>query len=371
MTRKTPRTRAKPFAQIDVESERGSYPVLIGAGLLSKVKALLTEHAGHGSRAVVSCPPVWRLHGARLTSVTGRQPPLLMPDGERAKSLASVARLYGGFDDRGLDRASTVVAFGGGVLGDAAGFAAATYLRGLRLVHVPTTLVAQVDSAIGGKVGVNLQTGKNLVGAFHPPTLVLSDPELLATLPRREFRAGLYEVVKYGVIASRALLDQVANQLTAIFAHDLKAVTPVIVACSRIKAEIVSTDERESGPRRALNFGHTIGHALEAITDYRRFRHGEAVAYGMLAASRLSVARGALAEDDDALLSALIARMGPLPLLTDLRISDALDVIKRDKKVLQGRLHFVLATGLGSTTVTTDVGTRDLTAAMRGLGMTR
>jgi 3-dehydroquinate synthase len=201
--------------------------------------------------------------------------------------------------------------------------------------------------------------------------LVVSDPEVLATLTRREFRAGLYEVIKYGVIASRTLFDQVANHLTALFEHDLTVVTSVIIACSRIKARVVEADEREAGPRRVLNFGHTIGHALEAITRYRRFRHGEAVAYGMLAASRLSVARGALTKDDEARLSTLIRSLGPLPPLTDLRIADALDVIKRDKKVIRGRLHFVLTTGLGSTAVVSDVGTRELQAAMRGLGMKR
>jgi 3-dehydroquinate synthase len=170
------------------------------------------------------------------------------------------------------------VAVGGGVTGDIAGFAAATYLRGIPVVQVPTTLLAQVDSSVGGKVGVNHPLGKNLIGAFYPPTAVVIDPELLTTLPRREFRAGLYEVVKYGVIASRPLFERTARDLKALFARDASALLPIIAESCRIKASIVEQDERESGLRRTLNFGHTAGHALEAITKYRRFRHGEAVA---------------------------------------------------------------------------------------------
>src|SRR5439155_22777295 len=169
---------------------------------------------------------------------------------------------------------------------------AATFLRGITLVHVPTTLLAQVDSSIGGKVGVNHTLGKNLIGAFHQPRLVVIDPLLLQTLPRREFRSGLYEVVKYGMIASRNLFDRLARDTKAIFARDPSVLLPAIAESCRIKAEVVGADERESGPRRVLNFGHTVGHALEAVTKYRRFRHGEAIAFGMLAAADLAVTRG-------------------------------------------------------------------------------
>ena len=225
--------------------------------------------------------------------------------------------IYDGMIRRRLDRSATLVAFGGGVVGDVAGFAAATYLRGIRLVQVPTTLLSQVDSAIGGKVGVNLPEGKNLVGSFHAPSLVVCDPDVLRTLPRREFRAGLYEVVKYGVIASRQLFERVSSSLPAIFGQDTAVLSELIADCCRIKARVVELDEREAGPRRVLNFGHTVGHALEAITKYRRFRHGEAVAYGMLAAARLSAARGMLTPDDEARLQDVIKRMGPLPPVWD------------------------------------------------------
>ena len=355
--------------RIDVGSERGRYTVLIGAGLLGTLPAL-TEQYGLGREVfVVSCPPVWRLHGKRMQALHPKQGPSLIPDGERAKRLPTVARLYDAMVKRRLDRSATLVAFGGGVVGDAGGFAAATYLRGIRLVQIPTTLLAQVDSAIGGKVGVNLAAGKNLVGAFHPPALVLCDPELLRTLPRREFRAGLYEVVKYGAIRSRALFDLVSANLTAIFAHDLTVLTPIIAECCQIKADVVSTDERESGPRRILNFGHTIGHALEAVTNYRRFRHGEAIGYGMLAAAHMSVERGALTREDEARLRALLTQMGPLPVVGDLRIKDALDAISMDKKVVGGRLHFVLAKGLGDTSIVGDVTTKELGAAMKIIGL--
>jgi 3-dehydroquinate synthase len=359
----------KPIS-IKVTGERVTYSVLIGAGLTRQLPALLAAHHIGPQRLLVSSSPVWRLHGRRVrTALPKRTPPLLIRDGERAKTLSTVTAIYDACLAHGLDRSAAIVAVGGGVVGDVAGFAAASYLRGIRLVQVPTTLLAQVDSAIGGKVGVNLPAGKNLVGAFHSPSLVVCDPDVLRTLSRREFRAGLYEVVKYGMLASRPLFMKVHRELDAIFAHETRVLTPIIAACCRIKAAVVMSDERESGPRRALNFGHTIGHALESITHYRRFRHGEAIGYGMMAAARLSVLRGALAASDEQKLTALLRDMGSLPKLGDLRVSDALDVIARDKKVVAGRLHFVLAASIGSTVVVSDVHTRELAHVMRSLGM--
>ncbi len=269
----------------------------------------------------------------------------------------------------GADRGSALVAVGGGVIGDTAGFAAATFLRGITLVQVPTTLLAQVDSSVGGKVGVNLPVGKNLVGAFHQPAVVVIDPHLLRTLPRREFRSGLYEVVKYGMIASRPLFDRVARETKGIFAKDPAVLVPAIVESCRIKADVVTKDERESGLRRILNFGHTVGHAFEAATRYRRFRHGEAIAYGMLAAADLSVARGALAERDRHALAQLIVQLGPLPPVADLVLSDVMDAIRRDKKVVNGRLHFVLAIEIGATATVDDVTEEELRATLLRLGL--
>jgi 3-dehydroquinate synthase len=356
--------------RLDVTSSRATYPVVIGAGALAGLGDLLAERGIDRQRLVVSSPPIWRLQGQRLRGAAApSERPALIPDGERAKTLASVTRIYEACVRRTLDRSAAIVAFGGGVVGDVAGFAAATYLRGIALIQLPTTLLAQVDSAIGGKVGVNLAAGKNLVGAFHPPSLVVCDPEVLGTLARREFRSGLYEVVKYGVIRSRALFDRVATSLAAIFNHDAAILTPLVADCCRIKADVVMADERESGPRRVLNFGHTVGHALEAVTAYRRFRHGEAIGYGMLAAARVSASRGLLADDEFGQLETLIRHMGPLPPVADLKIADALDVIGHDKKVVDGRLHFVLAKGIGATEIVRDVHPRELTAAMRAIGM--
>ncbi len=303
----------------------------------------------------MSSPVIWRFHGPQIQRALGDGEPILIPDGERYKNLQSVSRIYDPLIRANADRGSAIVAVGGGVIGDTAGFAAATYLRGITLVHVPTTLLAQVDSSIGGKVGVNHTLGKNLIGAFHQPSVVAIDPLLLATLPRREFRSGLYEVVKYGMIASRDLFDRVARDTKAIFARDPEVLVPAIVESCRIKADVVSKDEREGGLRRILNYGHTVGHALEAVTKYRRFRHGEAIAYGMLAAADLAVARGALADRERQALAALIATLGPLPPVADLSIAEIIDAIRRDKKIVDGRLHFVIAIEIGATMTVDDV----------------
>ena len=334
-------------------------------------RPLLDAHRPGGKRFVVSSPVIWRFHGERLARALGTGDPILIPDGERYKNLQSVSRIYEALIRAGADRGSTIIAVGGGVIGDTAGFAAATFLRGITLVHVPTTLLAQVDSSVGGKVGVNLALGKNLIGAFHQPALVLIDPLLLATLPRREFRSGLYEVVKYGMIASRDLFERVARDTKAIFAREEGVLVPAIVESCRIKADVVNRDERESGLRRILNFGHTVGHALEAVTKYRRFRHGEAIAYGMLAAADLAVARGALADRERQALARLIAKLGPLPPIADLPIGEILEAMRRDKKVVDGKLHFVIAIQIGATMTIDDVTEEELKAVLERLGLKR
>ncbi len=242
-------------------------------------------------------------------------------------------------------------------------------LRGVALVHLPTTLLAQVDSAIGGKVGVNHPQGKNLIGAFYQPNAVVVDPTVLGTLPRREFRAGLYEVIKYGMTSSASLFDRVGRERKAIFARTPEALLPVIAESCRIKASVVSVDEKESGPRRILNFGHTAGHAFEAVTRYRRFRHGEAVAYGMLVASEIAKSRGALAERDGHALADVIASLGPLPPISDISTGSMIEAMQHDKKVVGGKLHYVLPTAVGATTIVDDVTEKELRAALKRVGV--
>jgi 3-dehydroquinate synthase len=355
--------------RIDVSTPSRSYRVTIDNGALDRLARLINDIRLPERRFVVSSPLVWRFHGVQFgrTGVTSEQP-ILVPDGERYKHLATVSRIYDALTRVNADRASTLITFGGGVIGDMAGFAAATYLRGISLVHVPTTLLAQVDSAIGGKVGVNHPLGKNLIGSFYQPDAVVVDPVVLATLPRREFRAGLYEVIKYGMTSSASLFDRVAKQRKEIFARTAAALTPIIAESCRIKADVVAADEREAGPRRILNFGHTAGHALEAVTKYRRYRHGEAVAYGMLVAAELARGRGALAETDGQALTDVIASLGPLPPIADLSTSQILEAMKHDKKMVAGRLHFVLPTTVGATTIVDDVTEKEMKAALKQVG---
>jgi len=354
---------------IDVTTGNRTSPIVIGEGLSDELGPLLDRHGVGARRFIVSNPVVWRLHGERLRVALGGGDPILLPDGERFKNLQSVSKIYEPLIRANADRGSTIIAVGGGVVGDTAGFAAATFLRGVAVVHVPTTLLAQVDSSIGGKVGVNHALGKNLIGAFHQPALVVIDPALLKTLPRREFRSGLYEMVKYGVISSRDLFDRLNADIKALFAKDGRALVPAIVESCRIKADVVSKDERESGLRRILNYGHTVGHALEAVTNYRRFRHGEAIALGMLAAADLAVARGALAERERQALAQLIAKLGPLPSVADLSIPEILEAMRRDKKVVNGRLHFVIAIEIGATMTVDDVAEDELRAVLVRLGL--
>jgi 3-dehydroquinate synthase len=365
-----PTTAPSDAVRFDVRASTGTYPVEIASGAAAALAARLDALGVPARRFIVSSPTVWRFHADRVRHVTHEEP-ILVPDGERSKNPGTVGRIYDALIRAGSDRATAVLAFGGGVIGDMAGFAAATYLRGVPVVQIPTTLLAQVDSAIGGKVGVNHPLGKNLIGAFHAPAAVVADPEVLATLPRREFRAGLYEVVKYGVIASPELFASLTPSLKALFDRDPAALLPVIAESCRIKARVVESDEREAGPRRALNFGHTAGHALEAVTKYRRFRHGEAVAYGMRVAAEVALARGVFTETDRDALSAVLTAMGPLPPVADLRIGDLMEAIKRDKKVVGGRLHFVLPAGIGTTNIVDDVSEAELAAALERIGVAR
>ncbi len=356
---------------IPVHARDGDYVVHVGAGLRRHLALALDDAGLAGRRVAVTSPRVWAAQGRHIRTVGRGSARIVVPDGERAKTIRTVTRVHDGLLDAGADRGAIVVAIGGGVIGDLVGFAAATYLRGVRLVQVPTTLMAQVDSAIGGKVGVNHPRGKNLVGAFHPPRVVIVDPDALATLPAREFRAGLYEVVKYGVIASEPLLDLLDTRLDEVRRQRGDVLEEVVATCCRIKAEIVSADEREGGLRRILNFGHTAGHALEAASGYGRLRHGEAVALGMRVALALGVGRGVTPPGLAARVTTLLDRLGPVPSVATLRRSAVLSAVTRDKKVVNRTLHFIAAGDAGTTTTLTDVSAGELGDALSAIGVRR
>jgi len=339
--------------KITVSLGNRSYPILIGPELLPKVGRECAKLNFATRCAVISDKNVAAIYGqAALASLraSGFDPVLIaVPAGETAKSLQTVQRCYDQLAAHRIERKSFIIALGGGVVGDLAGFVAATYLRGIGFVQVPTTLLAQVDSSVGGKVGVNLKAGKNLVGAFHQPRLVLCDLDTLKTLPDREFRAGLAEVIKYGIIYDAKLFRQIELNLEKMLGLSPSMLARVIARCCEIKAEVVSQDETESGLRAILNFGHTIGHAIEAISGYGRYLHGEAISIGQVAAARLSVESAGLPEMDASRIADLFAA-AKLPTrlrLTESKKNRLLDAMQLDKKVSNGEIRFVLAEKIG------------------------
>ena len=338
--------------RIRVRSAVGTYSVLYASGLLARAGAEISALDENTGVFLLTSPPRVARHwrgkaGERGLRGAGFRGTILFDDRETAKSMSTVEHICRELVHAGADRRALLVAVGGGVVGDVAGFAAATYLRGVRLVHVPTTLVAQVDSAIGGKTGVNLPEGKNLVGAFYPPHLVLADPETLATLPPREFRSGLYEVVKYGVIGDARLFSYLEKSMGSVLRRERGALDFVIPRCIRAKADVVGRDERESGLREILNFGHTFAHAFETATRYKTYLHGEAVGWGMIAAARLSRRLGMLGTSDAARIEKLVRSTGPLPALPKAPPERLIEIMRSDKKARAGKLRFVLTRGIG------------------------
>ena len=335
---------------IPIRTPSGKYSVICGRGAVARLGSLLAPFGNAAGVFVLSSPRVWKLWGGRLSARLRHwhgARKILFDDREPAKRLSTVEQICRRLVRAGADRTCVLVAFGGGVVGDVAGFVAATYLRGVRLVHVPTTLVAQVDSAIGGKTGVNLPEGKNLVGAFYQPELVVAAPEFLSTLPARQFRSGLYEVIKYAVIGDVKLFRFLERRIEALARGDAGALAWAIPRCIRAKAKVVSRDEREAGPRQALNFGHTIGHALEAATGYRRFLHGEAVGWGILAATLASGGLGKIGVADARRIARLVAGVGPLPTLRGISARQLLRIVQHDKKSRGGHVSWVLPRRIG------------------------
>src|SRR5882672_10009073 len=339
-----------PIKRIFVRSSAGPYSVVCGAGALGHAAKEIAKLGSFSSVHIVSSAKVWRAVGKDVQRGVGLKNTSavhLMNDAEAAKNLRTVELLARELVRGGADRKSLLIAVGGGVVGDVAGFVAASYLRGVALVHVPTTVVAQVDSSIGGKTGVNLPEGKNLVGAFYPPCLVLTDPELLRTLPDREFRGGLAEVMKHAIIADASMFAMLEKNLENILRRDRAALSQLIPRNIRIKARVVSRDEREAGLREILNFGHTFAHALESVTHYRRYQHGEAVAWGMIAASFLGHELGLTRADDVSRIVALIRRLGPLPSWPRVPANNLIAAMRSDKKARDGKLRFVLTPRIG------------------------
>jgi len=336
--------------RIRVQSSAGPYSVVAGAGAIGYAAREIAALGRFSSVHIVSSPKVWRAVGKdvqRGLRLSNRNAVHLFNDVESAKHLGSVEHIARSLCRAGADRKSLIIAVGGGVVGDVAGFVAASYLRGVALVHMPTTLVAQVDSSIGGKTGVNLPEGKNLVGAFYPPRLVIADPDLLRTLPDREFRGGLAEVIKHAVIADASKFALLEKDMDKILLRDRDALRSLIPRNIQIKARVVSRDERESGLREILNFGHTFAHALESVTHYRRYQHGEAVAWGMMAAAFLGHELRLTPADDVSRIISLVHRLGPLPPWPNISNSALLNAMRSDKKSRSGILRFVLSPRIG------------------------
>ncbi len=341
--------------------------VMVGRGLLSRAGALIREAGCRGACAIITDENVARLHGESvrqsLEKAGYRTHLLVVPAGEESKSMPTAESLCERMIEAGLDRSSFVVAFGGGVVGDLAGFVAAIYHRGIPFVQIPTTIVAQVDSSIGGKTGVNARSGKNLIGAFHQPRLVLADIDTLATLPDREYREGFAEVIKHSVIRDAAMLEALDPSAAR------ESLGPLIARNIAIKAAIVADDEREqTGTRALLNFGHTVAHAIENVAGYGQFLHGEAVSLGLAAALEISRRKAGLSAAEAQRVRDKLAAFGlPLTLPADLRTDDLLTAARRDKKFADGQVRFVVVPRLGEAFVAEDVTEQDLRTAIDSL----
>jgi 3-dehydroquinate synthase len=341
--------------RIDLNIGSHSCPILIGPGLLGN-PAVLAEHIGAAELLVVSSETVAPLWLPRLREGLAGRPfaQCLLPDGEEHKTLATAARVIDALVNARLNRDCMVLALGGGVIGDIAGFAAACYQRGVAFTQLPTTLLAQVDAAVGGKTGVNHPGGKNLIGAFHQPAAVITDTDTLSTLPDRQLRAGLAEVIKAALIADARFFGWLEEEIEALLARDPEALAHAIRRACEIKADIVARDEREQGPRAILNLGHSFGHAIETGLGHGRWLHGEAVAAGLMLVAEFCVRTGRLGAGDAARIRALLTRAG-LPVdAPQLGAQRMLALMGMDKKVADGRLRLVLLDRIGAASCTAD-----------------
>ena len=364
---------APPGEVVPVPLGDRSYDIEIAAGALDRVGEVMRRLLGaRAERVVVLSNPLVDGHYGRrvaksLRSAGFKPLSFLIGDGERAKSIRTAERVWDFLISQRLERREGLIALGGGVVGDLAGFVAATYQRGLPFLQIPTTLLAQIDSSVGGKTAVNRPLGKNLVGAFHQPAGVIIDPLVLQTLPPREFGAGMYEAIKYGIIRDRELAVFITENLDRIRQLDAGPLTRLIARCCEIKAEVVVADEREGGLRRILNYGHTVGHALEAVTRYRRLRHGEAVGYGMIGAANLATAVGLLPASEAEMIRHQVDAIGRRPPIRDLEVGAIVEAMSHDKKVAHGRLQFILPVSIGEVVVRDDLPPALVRATIRDL----
>jgi 3-dehydroquinate synthase len=343
---------------IPVITASRSYEVLIGSGLLERAGECLGKLLENRRVIVVTVAPVrrrWAKVLLKSLTTSGIQTELIeMPNGERAKRLSTLERLAEKLVKQGAERGICLIALGGGVVGDVTGFLASIYMRGVDVIQIPTTVLAQVDAAIGGKTGVNLVSGKNLLGTFHQPRAVLIDPGVLDTLSSREFRAGLYESLKCGIIGDPGLFKLFEDRHREILDRDPAVIEKVIADSVRLKASVVSADEREGGVRQVLNFGHTIGHALEAETRYTQLLHGEAVAWGMIAATHIALSTGKLDSVTAGRITNSVIGFGKLPSMK-FQTANIVKRLRSDKKTRQGKIHFILPREIGKVEIVSDV----------------
>ena len=353
--------------RLKVKSEQSSYDVVVGRGAWRTLRPFVERRLS--GVYVLTERRLWIRWGKRLgrESRLGKARTIFVPPGEGSKSLKMAERVAARLLELGADRQSLLVVFGGGVIGDLGGFVASTYMRGIDCVQVPTTVVAQVDSAVGGKTAVNVGRMKNLVGIIHAPRLVAADPIVLSSLNGRAFRSGLYEVVKHAILDGEGFFRQLEEEIDSLRPDRAASLGPLLARAVAVKVRVVSRDEREAGLRRVLNLGHTFGHALEEATGYRRFLHGEAVGWGLLAATRLSERVGMISGGQAQRIRDLVRRVGPLPPIRDLPAPRVLGLLPRDKKAIAGRIHWVLPARIGKVRIIADVPAAAVRAAWRDL----
>ncbi len=355
-----------------VSSGKGAYSVVVGRGAWRALRRFPLKR--YTSVFVLTERLLWQRWEDAFSAESGLRRPqvLFVPTGEIAKSIRWVEEVALGLLAAGADRKSLLIVFGGGVVGDLGGFVASTYMRGIDYVQVPTTVVAQVDSSVGGKTGVNAGLMKNLIGAFYPPRLVVADPQVLASLPNRAFRSGLYEIVKHAILAGSPFFDQLEDCIGQLDPRNTKSLESILAKAVKVKIDIVARDERESGLRRVLNLGHTFGHALEEATSYRRFLHGEAVGWGLLAATRLGWRLGLLdagkrgGTHGERILR-LIEQVGPLPPLGNMDPAKVLELLPKDKKTVGRRIHWIVPERIGRVRIVAGIVPAVVAAALRDI----